>query len=53
MTSNEHIAALEHKQERQEEVAQEKEKKKANLEITKNQKCRRKKTKGRGQEVEG
>ena len=30
------IAALEHKQERQEEVAQEKEKKKVNLEITKN-----------------
>ena len=52
MTINDHNA-LEHKQERWEEVAQEKEKRLANLEIIKKTKGRRKKTKGKGQEVEG
>ena len=45
MTSDEYIAALEQKQERREEVSREKEKRKVDLEINKNQKAKEKKQK--------
>lgn len=45
MTSNEYIAALEHKQERWEEVARDKEETKVDLEITRNWKVEENKIK--------
>jgi hypothetical protein len=48
MTSNEYIAPLDHKQERREKVMREKEKRKANLENTKNRKAKEKIQMGKG-----